>query len=110
VTRNLLWIAIVKDRILENLRSHYNFWRILTNVRVAVERVPRDLLSQLKRLVLIENGWTDSSRRSYEGIWGAGILPNRDPLTVCIGQIPVTQADAATLANAIEKRVTRLDF
>jgi hypothetical protein len=94
----------------KDLKASYTLWKILNQNGIAVDNELKIQLSQVKRLVIIEDGWTDSMRRCYEGVWAAGMLPTRGPVNLCIGQIPVKQANAQTLARAIARRLDELSI
>jgi hypothetical protein len=56
VIRNLLPITVAKNPMFKDLKSPYNPWKVLDQIAIAIYRVLKDRLSQVKRIVIIEDG------------------------------------------------------
>jgi hypothetical protein len=108
--RHLLPAELANDPMFPQLRGPRHLWEILSQIGDDVDKEIRSQLARVNRIILIEDGWTDSASRAYEGIWASGAFPNGQTLNVCIGQIPLKRADAVTIALSIQKRLNYLEI
>jgi hypothetical protein len=108
--RNLVPLVLAKDPLFDRLQTSYRLLQILQKIRSDVEEELKRKLSRFKEVALLEDGWTDAMMRQYEGLWVCGHFETGQHAAYCLGHIPLLRADAATIADAIAKRLKKLNF
>jgi hypothetical protein len=106
--RCLVPIGHCEDVLFCRIGPRRKLWQILAEIKNDVDQELHTCLTELGHLNLIEDGWTDSVMRPYEGVWATGIDHGGSYKTFCVGQLPLKRADAITTASAIAKRLHQL--